>query len=338
MALLEVEDLAVRFKTLRGEVHAVNGVDLAIDSGETVALVGESGCGKSVTALAILGLLGRNASITRGHVCFDSRDLIRSPESELRKLRGASVSMIFQDPMTSLNPVMTVGAQIREILEVHTPLRGGDARRRAIQLLDEVGIPDPARRADQYPHQFSGGMRQRAVIAIAIACNPRLLIADEPTTALDVTVQAQILSLLGRLIADHRMALLLITHDLGVVADTCTTTNVMYGGRVVETATTRDLFHHPTHPYTVALLRSIPKLDGVRKVRLAAIAGQPPVLRSAPVGCTFAARCPRALERCRVDTPVREPEGSGRVACWNPVADSSPAGTRWTRCDVHCVR
>jgi oligopeptide/dipeptide ABC transporter ATP-binding protein len=227
--------------------------------------------------------------------------------------------MIFQDPMTSLNPVMTVGAQIREILEVHTQLRAADARRRSVELLEEVGIPDAAGRADQYPHQFSGGMRQRAVIAIAIACNPRLLIADEPTTALDVTVQAQILTLLRRLIADHRMALLLITHDLGVVADTCSATNVMYGGRVVEAATTRDLFHNPAHPYTVALLRSIPKLDGERKVRLAAIAGQPPVLRSAPVGCTFAARCPRALERCRVDTPVLEPDGFGRVACWNPV-------------------
>jgi oligopeptide/dipeptide ABC transporter ATP-binding protein len=318
MALLEVEDLAVQFKTLRSEVYAVNGVDLAIDSGETVALVGESGCGKSVTALAILGLLGRAASVTRGGVRFDGRDLIHSSESELRRLRGASISMIFQDPMTSLNPVMTVGAQIREILEVHTQLRRADARRRSVELLEEVGIPDAARRADQYPHQFSGGMRQRAVIAIAISCNPRLLIADEPTTALDVTVQAQILALLRRLIADHRMALLLITHDLGVVADTCATTNVMYGGRVVESATTRDLFRHPAHPYTVALLRSIPKLDGARKVRLAAIAGQPPVLRSSPVGCTFAPRCPRALERCRVDTPALEPEGRGRVACWNP--------------------
>jgi oligopeptide/dipeptide ABC transporter ATP-binding protein len=319
MALLEVDDLAVRFKTLRGEVYAVNGVDLAVDSGETVALVGESGCGKSVTALAILGLLGRTAQITGGEVRFDGRDLVRCPEGELRRLRGASISMIFQDPMTSLNPVMTIGAQIREILEVHTALRGADARSRAVELLEEVGIPDAARRAEQYPHQFSGGMRQRAVIAIAIACNPRLLIADEPTTALDVTVQAQILSLMRRLIADHGMALLLITHDLGVVADTCATTNVMYGGRVVESATTRQLFRAPAHPYTVALLRSIPALDGDRKVRLTAIAGQPPVLRSAPVGCTFAPRCPRALDRCRSDAPVLEPTGDGRVACWNQV-------------------
>jgi oligopeptide/dipeptide ABC transporter ATP-binding protein len=319
MALLEVDDLAVRFRTLRGEVHAVNGVELRIEPGETVALVGESGCGKTVTALAILGLLGRTASVTRGRVLFDGRDLIRQSEHQLRHLRGASISMIFQDPMTSLNPVMTIGDQIREILEAHTKLRGAAVRQRSIELLEEVGIPDSARRADQYPHQFSGGMRQRAMIAIAIACNPRLLIADEPTTALDVTVQAQILTLLRRLIADHGMALLLITHDLGVVADTCEYTNVMYGGRVVESAPTRQLFRDPSHPYTVALLRSIPKLDGDRKVRLTVIQGQPPVLRSAPIGCTFATRCPRSLDRCRTDTPSLEANEAGLVACWNPV-------------------
>jgi oligopeptide/dipeptide ABC transporter ATP-binding protein len=319
MALLEVEDLTVHFRTLRGEVHAVNGVDLSVDAGETVALVGESGCGKSVTALAILGLLARTASVTRGRVSFEGRNLIGRSERELRQLRGQAISMIFQDPMSSLNPVMTIGAQVGEVLEAHTDLRGAAVRRRAAELLDEVGIPDAARRAGQYPHQFSGGMRQRAMIAIAIACNPRLLIADEPTTALDVTVQAQILTLIGRLIADHRMGLLLITHDLGVVADTCATTNVMYGGRVVESAPTRQLFRKPAHPYTVALLRSIPKLDGDRKVRLAAIDGQPPVLRAEPVGCTFAPRCPRSLDRCRTDTPTLEANDGGRAACWNPV-------------------
>jgi oligopeptide/dipeptide ABC transporter ATP-binding protein len=319
MALLEVEDLTVHFRTLRGEVHAVNGVDLSVDAGETVALVGESGCGKSVTALAILGLLARTASVTRGRVSFEGRNLIGRSERELRQLRGQAISMIFQDPMSSLNPVMTIGAQVGEGLEAHTDLRGAAVRRRAAELLDEVGIPDAARRAGQYPHQFSGGMRQRAMIAIAIACNPRLLIADEPTTALDVTVQAQILTLIGRLIADHRMGLLLITHDLGVVADTCATTNVMYGGRVVESAPTRQLFRKPAHPYTVALLRSIPKLDGDRKVRLAAIDGQPPVLRAEPVGCTFAPRCPRSLDRCRTDTPTLEANDGGRAACWNPV-------------------
>jgi len=319
MALLEVDDLTVRFRTLRGEVHAVNGVGLTIDAGETVAVVGESGSGKSVTALAILGLLGRAASVTRGRVSFDGRSLLGQTERQLRRLRGDAISMIFQDPMTCLNPVMTIGAQVREVLEAHTDLGTAAAKRRSIELLDEVGIPDAARRADQYPHQYSGGMRQRAMIAVAIACNPRLLIADEPTTALDVTVQAQILDLLRRLIADHGMGLLLITHDLGVVADTCQTTNVMYGGRIVETATTRELFRRPAHPYTVALLNSIPALGGDRKARLAAIDGQPPVLRAEPVGCTFAARCPRVLERCLTDVPPLDPIADGHaVACWNP--------------------
>jgi len=321
MALLEVDDLAVRFRTLRGEVHAVNGVALTVEAGETVALVGESGSGKSVTALSILGLLGRAASVTRGRVEFDGQSLLGRSERELRRLRGASISMIFQDPMSCLNPVMTIGAQVREVLEAHTDMSGAATRRRSVELLDEVGMPDPAERANQYPHQFSGGMRQRAMIAIAIACTPRLLIADEPTTALDVTVQAQILDLLRRLIADHGMGLLLITHDLGVVADTCSTTNVMYGGRIVESAPTRQLFGSPAHPYTVALLRSIPKLDGDRKARLLAIEGQPPVLRADPVGCTFVARCGRSLDRCRDDTPALEEITIGqRCACWNPVA------------------
>ncbi len=320
MALLEVEDLTVRFRTLRGEVHAVNGVDLSVDSGETVAVVGESGSGKSVTALAILGLLGPAASVPRGRVDFDGQPLLGRSEHQLRRLRGAAISMIFQDPMTCLNPMMPIGAQVAEVLEAHTTLRRADIRRRSIEVLDEVGIPDAARRADHYPHQFSGGMRQRAMIAIAIACTPRLLIADEPTTALDVTVQAQILDLLRRLIADHGMGLLLITHDLGVVADTCAVTNVMYGGRVVESASTRELFRRPAHPYTVALLRSIPTLQVDRKARLDSIEGQPPVLRAAPVGCTFAPRCPRALERCRTDTPQLEERGAQHfAACWNPV-------------------
>jgi oligopeptide/dipeptide ABC transporter ATP-binding protein len=327
MALLEVEDLAVRFRMLRGEVHAVNGVSLSIDAGGTVALVGESGSGKSVTAMAILGLLGRNADVTRGRVSFDGREVLAGSERELRRVRGNSIGMIFQDPMTCLNPVMSIGAQVGEVLEAHTGLRGAAAGRRAVELLDEVGIPDAARRAGQYPHQFSGGMRQRAMIAIAIACTPRLLIADEPTTALDVTVQAQILDLLRRLVADHRMALLLITHDLGVVADMCARTNVMYAGRIVESAPTGQLFRQPSHPYTVALLRSIPQLDGDRKSRLESIEGQPPVLRAEPVGCTFASRCPRALDRCWAETPPLEAGVAGHpAACWNQVPNTVRTG------------
>jgi peptide/nickel transport system ATP-binding protein len=218
---------------------------------------------------------------------------------------------------------MTIGSQVAEVIAAHTDMRSADVRRRVVEVLDEVGIPDPARRADQYPHQFSGGMRQRAMIATAIACTPRLLIADEPTTALDVTVQAQILDLLRRLIADHRMGLLLITHDLGVVADTCAVTNVMYGGRVVESAPTRELFRRPTHPNTVAQLNSIPTQRVARKERLESIAGQPPVLRSIPVGCTFVPRCSRALDRCRTETPLPEDRGDDGArhvaACWNPV-------------------
>jgi oligopeptide/dipeptide ABC transporter ATP-binding protein len=320
LALLEVEDLVVRFRTLRGEVHAVNGVNLSVDAGETVAVVGESGSGKSVTALAVLGLLGRSATIPRGQVSFDGEPLLGRSEPHLRRIRGAAISMIFQDPMTCLNPMMTIGAQVAEVLEAHTTLGRAAVRRRAIDVLDEVGIPDATQRADHYPHQFSGGMRQRAMIAIAIACTPRLLIADEPTTALDVTVQAQILDLLRRLIADHRMGLMLITHDLGVVADTCGTTNVMYGGRVVESASTRELFKRPAHPYTVALLRSIPTNGVGRKSRLDSIDGQPPVLRTAPAGCTFAPRCPRPLDRCRSEIPPLDDRGAGHVAaCWNPV-------------------
>ena len=319
MALLDISDLAVRFRMLRGDVHAVNGVDLTVEAGSTVALVGESGSGKSVTALAVLGLLSPAATVTRGRVDFDGRSLLGLSERQLRTVRGAELAMIFQDPMTGLNPVLSVGAQVREVVEAHTDLSRAAASKRAVELLDEVGIPDPARRADQFPHQFSGGMRQRAMIAIAIACTPRMLIADEPTTALDVTVQAQILDLLRRLIRDHGMALLLITHDLGVVADMCELTNVMYGGRVVESAPTRELFRAPSHPYTRALLQSIPTLQAGRKTRLATIEGQPPVLRSAPVGCTFARRCPRTLERCHTDTPPLDPVARDHVcACWNP--------------------
>ena len=320
MTLLDIVDLAVQFRTLRGPVHAVNGVSLTVGEGETVALVGESGSGKSVTALAVLGLLAPTATVTRGRIDFEGRDLCALPDSGMRALRGGAISMVFQDPMTSLNPLMTIGAQVREIIEAHTELRGKAAQHRAVELLDHVGIPDPGHRAKQYPHQFSGGMRQRAVIAIAIACHPRLLIADEPTTALDVTMQAQILALLRDLIAEYRMGLLLITHDLGVVAGTCATTNVMYGGRIVESGPTRDLFRAPSHPYTAGLLASIPSMVGARKTSLAAIDGQPPTLRAAPHQCTFAPRCPRCFERCTIEVPLLDPTGvDRRAACFDPI-------------------
>ena len=322
--LLDIVDLAVRFRTLRGPVHAVNGVNLRVDQGETVALVGESGSGKSVTALAVLGLLAPTATVTRGRIEFEGRDLRRLPDADLRALRGGAMAMVFQDPMTSLNPLMTIGAQVREIVEAHTDLRGKAARHRAVDLLDHVGIPDPARRAEQYPHQFSGGMRQRAVIAIAVACNPRLLIADEPTTALDVTMQAQILALLRDLIVEFRMGLLLITHDLGVVAGTCASTNVMYGGRIIESGPTRELFRAPSHPYTAGLLASIPAMVGPRKVSLTAIDGQPPTLRAEPDQCSFAPRCPRCFERCTVEVPQLEATGPDRnAACFDPITSAS---------------
>jgi oligopeptide/dipeptide ABC transporter ATP-binding protein len=322
--ILEIEGLGIRFRTLRDEVHAVNGLDLRVEAGETVALVGESGCGKSATALAVLGLLPPTATVTAEKLSVAGKDVLRLAESELRRLRGGTAAIVFQDPMTSLNPVMTIGAQIKEVLAAHTELSGRAARDRVVELLDEVGIPSPRQRADEYPHQFSGGMRQRAVIAIAIACRPQLLIADEPTTALDVTIQAQILELIATLIEENQMALLLITHDLGVVAGTCRFTNVMYGGRIVERASTRELFHRPTHPYTRGLLDSIPALDGARKVHLRAVSGQPPVLLGAPVGCTFAPRCERRIEVCTHETPpLAEAARAHEAACWNPLEASS---------------
>ena len=332
MALLDIEGLTVRFRTLRGEVHAVNGVTLSVDEGETVALVGESGSGKSVTALAVLGLLAPTATIAAGSIRSAGRELVGLPGAKMREVRGRAISMVFQDPMTSLNPLMTIGAQIREVLDAHTDLRGRAAKQRVVELIEQVGIPDAERRSFQYPHQFSGGMRQRAMIAVAIACKPRLLIADEPTTALDVTMQAQILGLLASLIAEYRMGLLLITHDLGVVAGTCETTNVMYGGRIVETGTTREIFRSPTHPYTRGLLGSIPTMGGERKVKLTAIDGQPPVLRSTPQGCTFEARCANRIERCVVEVPSLDPVGDDTgsmvhaAACFNPWPSARDGG------------
>ncbi len=318
--LLDVRDLRVRFDTERGPVHAVNGISFDIAAGETLGIVGESGCGKSVTSLAVLGLLPRTGRIASGSASFGGQDLLALSDRELRRVRGREIAMIFQDPMTSLNPVLTVGKQIREALETHFGMRKDAAARRAADLLDQVGIPSPDIRLKDYPHQFSGGMRQRAMIAIALACEPKLLIADEPTTALDVTIQAQILGLLKDLVADRNTALILITHDLGVVAGMCDRVNVMYGGLFMETGTADDVFDRPRHPYTLGLLQSIPRLDAARKGKLRPIEGVPPSLRQAPQMCPFAPRCAYEVAQSRQEVPpLFELEPGHHVACFNPV-------------------
>jgi oligopeptide/dipeptide ABC transporter ATP-binding protein len=317
--ILTVEDLHVRFGTRRGPVYAVNGISFDIAPGETLGIVGESGCGKSVTSLALLGILARNGRVTRGSAIFGGRDLLKLEDAELRKIRGREIAMIFQDPMTSLNPVLTVGRQIREALETHFGMDRATADRRATDLLDQVGIPSAKIRLKDYPHQFSGGMRQRAMIAMALACEPKLLIADEPTTALDVTIQAQILDLLRELVADRDTALIMITHDLGVVAGMCERVNVMYAGMFVETGPAERLFAQPRHPYTLGLLQSVPRLDAARQA-LQPIPGAPRNMLSAPDACPFAPRCRYEVEESRQQVPPLEPVEAGHhVACFNPV-------------------
>jgi oligopeptide/dipeptide ABC transporter ATP-binding protein len=319
-ALLKVEDLNVRFGTQRGVVHAVNGISFEIRPGETLGIVGESGCGKSVTSLAILGILARNGRVTHGRAVFEGQDLIGMDDAELRQIRGKDVAMIFQDPMTSLNPVMTVGAQIREALETHMGMDKKAANARAGELLDQVGIPGARQRLKDYPHQFSGGMRQRVMIAIALSCEPKLLIADEPTTALDVTIQAQILELLKALVREHRTALVMITHDLGVVAGMCERVNVMYGGMFMETGGAEEIFGSPRHPYTLGLLQSVPRLDAARKRRLRPIEGAPRDMLTQPQACPFAPRCRYEVEESRQAVPpLVEIEPGHFVACFNPV-------------------
>jgi oligopeptide/dipeptide ABC transporter ATP-binding protein len=313
--LLEVRDLRVSFFTPRGEVRAVDGVSFTIDEGETFGLVGESGCGKSVTALSLLRLLDGNGRIVGGDIVFAGRRLLALSEEEMRSLRGDQIAMVFQEPMTSLNPVFTVGYQIGEVLEVHRGMSRKQARAEAIELLRLVEIPEPERRVDAYPHQLSGGMRQRVMIAMALACRPRLLIADEPTTALDVTIQAQILDLLAHLQEQFGMAVLFVTHDLGIVAERARRVAVMYAGRIVEEAETATLFRNPLHPYTRGLLRSIPRL-GMRVRRLAAIPGSVPDPLALPSGCRFRDRCTYAVARCAEIDPQLEPFGDSRaVAC-----------------------
>jgi oligopeptide/dipeptide ABC transporter ATP-binding protein len=319
-ALLTVEDLRVEFWTQRGTIHAVNGISFDLAPGETLGIVGESGCGKSVTSLALLGILPRAGRVTSGTATFGDRDLFKLSDRELRRVRGRDIAMIFQDPMTSLNPVLTIGRQIREALETHFDMNKTQALSRVAELLDQVGIPSPEIRLKDYPHQFSGGMRQRAMIAMALACEPKLLIADEPTTALDVTIQAQILDLLRKLVEERETALILITHDLGVVAGTCERVNVMYAGMFMETASADQLFERPRHPYTLGLLQSVPRLDAERKAKLHPIEGAPRDMLHAPQACPFQPRCRFEVEQSRLEVPpLREVEPGHLVACFNPV-------------------
>ncbi len=296
--LLEVRDLSVSFRTEDGVVRAVNGVSFTLFAGETLGIVGESGSGKSVTMMSVMRLITDPNARFEGEVRYKGRDLMKLNREEMREVRGSELAMIFQDPMTSLNPVYRVGWQIAEQIRAHEPLRRQAAHKRAIELLAAVGIPHPAERVDDFPHQFSGGMRQRVMIAMALSCNPDLLIADEPTTALDVTIQAQILNLIKKLKAEFDSAVVLITHDMGVVADIADRVAVMYAGRIIEQGTKHDLFYDPQHPYTWGLLGSIARLDRPKPRRLAAIPGQPPSMIRLPAGCAFAARCPHRFDRC----------------------------------------
>ncbi|WP_081237449.1 ABC transporter ATP-binding protein [Streptomyces viridosporus] len=325
--LLEVRDLHVEFRTRDGIAKAVDGVDFAVDAGETLAVLGESGSGKSVTAQAVMGILDTPPGrITGGEVLFQGRDLLKLKEEERRRIRGAEMAMIFQDALSSLNPVLSVGDQLGEMFVVHRGMSRKDARARAVELMDRVRIPAARERVGQYPHQFSGGMRQRIMIAMALALEPALIIADEPTTALDVTVQAQVMELLAELRREYRMGLVLITHDLGVVADVADRIAVMYAGRIVESAPVHDLYKAPAHPYTRGLLDSIPRLD-LKGRELCAIKGLPPNLTAVPPGCAFHPRCPMARDVCRTDVPplyeVTGTDAARRSAChfWRECLD-----------------
>ncbi len=317
--LLEVDDLQVKFQGELGSVYAVNGVSYRLHEGETLGVVGESGCGKSVHALSMMGLLPVPPANIQGEVHFRGRDLLKLSRDDMRLVRGAELAMVFQDPMTSLNPVLTIGRQITEALKLHLGMDLEQARHRAAELLSMVGIPMADRRLDDYPHQFSGGMRQRAMIAMALSCNPQLLIADEPTTALDVTIQAQILDLVRRLRDKIGMAIIWITHDLGVVAGLADTLQVMYAGFIVERGPVHEVFHDVRHPYTMGLLGSLPRLDKKHQ-RLSSIFGSPPDLRTEPAGCPFAPRCPFVIDKCHNQHPQLAPVVEGHpehtTACW----------------------
>ena len=315
--LLAVEGLRVEFPTRRGTLVAVHDVSFDIAAGEVLGIVGESGAGKSLTGAAVIGLLDPPGRIAGGEIRLAGRRIDNLPHEAMRKVRGRDIGAVFQDPLTSLNPLYTIGRQLTETITTHLPLDAGAARARAIALLEEVGIPAAGRRFDHYPHQFSGGMRQRVVIALALAANPKLIIADEPTTALDVSIQAQIIELIRRLARDHGTAVMLVTHDMGVIAETCDRVAVMYAGRMVEIGPVADVIHRPLHPYTSGLMGSIPSLTAERE-RLTQIDGTMPRLDAIPPGCAFHPRCPQAVERCRRERPERVAIGATDVACWLP--------------------
>ncbi|MFQ3664200.1 MAG: ABC transporter ATP-binding protein [Chloroflexaceae bacterium] len=328
--LLEVRNLQTHFHSQDGVVKAVDGVSFSVDRGETLGIVGESGCGKSVTSLSIMRLIpSPPGKIAGGQILFDGEDLLQQSEEQMRHIRGNRIAMIFQDPMTSLNPVLTIGRQITESLELHLKLSRREAQNRAVELLDMVGIPSASKRLDNYPHQFSGGMRQRVMIAMALSCNPELLIADEPTTALDVTIQAQILELINRLKEELNTAVIIITHDLGVVAGMTDRVTVMYAGRVVEEGPTREIFESPRMPYTIGLLRSIPRLDEARGRKLNPIRGLPPNLINLPPICAFSPRCDFVQERCVTSRPELRAVGVGHhVACHFDISLETPVPER----------
>jgi len=317
-SLLQVRDLKTHFFTDDGVVKAVDGISYDVRPGEIVGLVGESGCGKTVSALAILRLIpDPPGKIVGGEIIFEGDDLLKASEEEIRHVRGNRIAMIFQEPMTSLNPVLTIGRQITESLELHLKMDGRSATKRAIELMEMVGIPEAKARISDYPHQFSGGMRQRAMIAMALSCNPKLLLADEPTTALDVTIQAQILELLARLTRELGTAVIIITHNLGVVARYADRVNVMYAGKIIESAVARELYGSPHHPYTLGLLKSVPRLDQARKAKLEPIEGFPPDLIHMPEGCAFQPRCKFAVQKCQEEEPpLLQVAGEHYSACW----------------------
>jgi peptide/nickel transport system ATP-binding protein len=322
--LLAVENLHIEFPTRRGVLRAVHGISFSIQPGEVLGVIGESGAGKSLTGAAVIGLLDPPGRIAGGEIRLSGRRIDNLPYEAMRRIRGREIGAVFQDPLTSLNPLFTVGRQLVETITTHLPMSAAEARKRSIALLDEVGIPAAERRVDQYPHQFSGGMRQRVVIALALAANPRLIIADEPTTALDVSIQAQIIQLLKRLCRDHGTAVMLVTHDMGVIAETADRVAVMYAGRIVEIGPVTDVIHRPGHPYTVGLMGSIPSIRHERE-RLMQIDGTMPRLGAVPEGCAFHPRCPHAMARCTRELPLLVRTGATEVACWRDREDAPEA-------------